>query len=170
MVYNGYAEATRVPPSWHGWLHHTVDVGPDRRELQPARMGKAARPQHDRDARSLPSLRLDAGQRPPSQGDRRLPALDAGELVPTASSSPIAAGHPGRASAPAEAPIGASGNTVRPVNSGNSGDIRDAVIERRRIRGSINHLTEMGDHRVGSGNSSRLPRNAAAADQDVAGR
>ena len=28
VVYNGYAEATRVPPSWHGWLHHTVDVAP----------------------------------------------------------------------------------------------------------------------------------------------
>src|SRR6476660_5117356 len=24
VVYNGYAEATRVPPSWHGWMHHTV--------------------------------------------------------------------------------------------------------------------------------------------------
>ena len=28
VVYNGYAEATKVPPSWHGWLHHTVDVAP----------------------------------------------------------------------------------------------------------------------------------------------
>jgi len=28
VVYNGYAEATRVPPSWHGWLHHTVDTLP----------------------------------------------------------------------------------------------------------------------------------------------
>ena len=28
VVYNGYAEATKVPPDWHGWLHHTVDVPP----------------------------------------------------------------------------------------------------------------------------------------------
>jgi NADH:ubiquinone oxidoreductase subunit len=28
VVYNGTAEASRVPPSWHGWLHHTVDVAP----------------------------------------------------------------------------------------------------------------------------------------------
>jgi NADH:ubiquinone oxidoreductase subunit len=28
VVYNGYAEASRVPPSWHGWLHHTVDTPP----------------------------------------------------------------------------------------------------------------------------------------------
>jgi len=34
----------------------------------------------------------------------------------------------------------------------------------------MNHLAEMGDHRTGSGNRSRLPRDAAAADQDSAGR
>ena len=28
VVYNGYAEASKVPASWHGWLHHTVDVPP----------------------------------------------------------------------------------------------------------------------------------------------
>ena len=28
VIYNGYAEASRVPPDWHGWLHHTVDVPP----------------------------------------------------------------------------------------------------------------------------------------------
>ena len=28
VIYNGYAEASKVPPSWHGWLHHTVDVPP----------------------------------------------------------------------------------------------------------------------------------------------
>lgn len=28
VVYNGEAEASRVPPEWHGWLHHTVDDVP----------------------------------------------------------------------------------------------------------------------------------------------
>ena len=28
VVYNGYAEASRVPPDWSGWLHHTFDVAP----------------------------------------------------------------------------------------------------------------------------------------------
>jgi NADH:ubiquinone oxidoreductase subunit len=28
VVYNGVAEASTVPPSWFGWLHHTVDVPP----------------------------------------------------------------------------------------------------------------------------------------------
>ena len=35
VVYNGYAEATRVPPSWHGWLHHTVDVPPNQESYDP---------------------------------------------------------------------------------------------------------------------------------------
>lgn len=29
VVYNGDAEASRVPPSWHAWLHHMVDAPPD---------------------------------------------------------------------------------------------------------------------------------------------
>jgi NADH:ubiquinone oxidoreductase subunit len=28
VIYSGYAEASRVPPGWHGWLHHVVDVPP----------------------------------------------------------------------------------------------------------------------------------------------
>jgi NADH:ubiquinone oxidoreductase subunit len=23
VIYDGYAEASKVPPDWHGWLHHT---------------------------------------------------------------------------------------------------------------------------------------------------
>jgi len=29
VVYNGVVEASRVPPQWHAWLHHTVDEVPD---------------------------------------------------------------------------------------------------------------------------------------------
>jgi NADH:ubiquinone oxidoreductase subunit len=28
VVYKGEAEATRVPPEWHGWLHHQSDAVP----------------------------------------------------------------------------------------------------------------------------------------------
>lgn len=28
VVYNGEAEASRVPPEWHAWLHHTTDTVP----------------------------------------------------------------------------------------------------------------------------------------------
>ena len=28
VVYHGIAEASRVPPDWHGWMHHTFDEPP----------------------------------------------------------------------------------------------------------------------------------------------
>jgi len=28
VLYNGEVEASRVPPEWHGWLHHTVNAVP----------------------------------------------------------------------------------------------------------------------------------------------
>lgn len=28
VVYNGLAEASRVSPDWHGWMHHTLDQPP----------------------------------------------------------------------------------------------------------------------------------------------
>jgi NADH:ubiquinone oxidoreductase subunit len=28
VIYNGYAEASKVGPGWHGWLHHRTDVTP----------------------------------------------------------------------------------------------------------------------------------------------
>lgn len=26
VIYNGIAEASKVPPTWHGWLHYTLDA------------------------------------------------------------------------------------------------------------------------------------------------
>jgi NADH:ubiquinone oxidoreductase subunit len=28
VIYDGEAEASRVPPEWHGWLHHTWQEPP----------------------------------------------------------------------------------------------------------------------------------------------
>jgi len=44
VIYNGYAEATMVPPSWHGWLHHTVDVPPNREPAKSHPWSKPHRP------------------------------------------------------------------------------------------------------------------------------
>lgn len=30
VMYNGEAEASRVPPEWHGWLHYQTDIFPAR--------------------------------------------------------------------------------------------------------------------------------------------
>jgi NADH:ubiquinone oxidoreductase subunit len=29
VIYNGLAEPTKVPPTWHGWLHYTTDALPE---------------------------------------------------------------------------------------------------------------------------------------------
>ena len=28
VIFNGESEASKTPPGWNGWLHHTVDVPP----------------------------------------------------------------------------------------------------------------------------------------------
>lgn len=33
VIYNGEAEASRVNPDWHGWLHHTYDEPPTERPM-----------------------------------------------------------------------------------------------------------------------------------------
>ena len=33
VIYNGEAEASRVSPAWHGWLHHTYQEPPTDRPL-----------------------------------------------------------------------------------------------------------------------------------------
>jgi NADH:ubiquinone oxidoreductase subunit len=30
VIYDGLAEASRVSPEWHGWLHHTFDEPPNK--------------------------------------------------------------------------------------------------------------------------------------------
>lgn len=33
VIYQGYAEASKVPAEWHGWLHHTFEEPPTREPL-----------------------------------------------------------------------------------------------------------------------------------------
>ena len=35
VVYNGYADASRVPPGWRGWLCHNSDVAPSEEDYHP---------------------------------------------------------------------------------------------------------------------------------------
>ena len=40
VIYKGEAEASKVPPEWHAWLHHTVNAPietPDRAWIKPHR-------------------------------------------------------------------------------------------------------------------------------------
>ncbi len=34
VIYEGEAEASRVGPDWHGWLHHTWDAPPSEKPLE----------------------------------------------------------------------------------------------------------------------------------------
>src|SRR5436190_910211 len=44
VIYSGTAEASIVPPSWHGWLHHTVDTLPTQENVTPRPWWKPHRP------------------------------------------------------------------------------------------------------------------------------
>lgn len=35
VTYHGEAEASAIPPGWHGWLHHRVDIAPVDETYQP---------------------------------------------------------------------------------------------------------------------------------------
>lgn len=44
VQYNGYSEPTTIPPGWHGWIHHKVDVPPTQENYQPREWQKPHRP------------------------------------------------------------------------------------------------------------------------------
>ena len=35
VLYNGLAEASAIPPGWHGWMHHRTDTPPVDEHYQP---------------------------------------------------------------------------------------------------------------------------------------
>ena len=44
VIYNGYAEASKVSPDWHGWLHHTFAEPPGASDPKPKSWEKEHRP------------------------------------------------------------------------------------------------------------------------------
>ncbi len=32
VIYNGPADASAIPPGWHGWMHHRVDTPPSQED------------------------------------------------------------------------------------------------------------------------------------------
>ena len=35
VTYGGYADASSIPPGWHGWMHHKVDTPPTEENYKP---------------------------------------------------------------------------------------------------------------------------------------
>ena len=77
VVYNGEAEASRIPPGWHGWMHYRVDEPPEG-PVQAARMAEAARAQPDRQRPRLPAAGLGAQSAAAHARPPRLRALAPG--------------------------------------------------------------------------------------------
>ena len=71
VIYNGEAEASTVPPSWHGWLHHTVDLPPTEERYQPRPWQKPHRPNltGTPGAQRPTGSTLAQGRRPKATGD-----------------------------------------------------------------------------------------------------
>ena len=44
VIYNGYAEASRIPPGWHGWIHRRTDTPPTEDDYKPHAWEKPWRP------------------------------------------------------------------------------------------------------------------------------
>jgi NADH:ubiquinone oxidoreductase subunit len=73
VIYNGYAEPSTVPPSWHGWLHHTVDTPPTQEAYTARDWQKPHRPNMTGtpDAYRPTGSTLSIGKRPRATGDYR---------------------------------------------------------------------------------------------------
>jgi NADH:ubiquinone oxidoreductase subunit len=71
VVYNGVAEASTVPPSWHGWLHHTADLPPTEEKVTPRPWWKPHRPNltGTPGAHRPTGSTLAQGRRPKATGD-----------------------------------------------------------------------------------------------------
>ena len=80
VIYNGYAEASKIPPAWHGWMHHIFDTPPTEEVYaakaweKPHRANLTGTPQAYRPSGST----LAQGRRPRATGDYRAwnPAAD----------------------------------------------------------------------------------------------
>ena len=71
VIYRGYTEATSIPPGWHGWMHHTVDVPPTQENYTPREWQKPHVPNMTGTAQAYrPSgSTLASGRRPAATGD-----------------------------------------------------------------------------------------------------
>jgi len=71
VIFNGYAEASTIPVSWHGWMHHTVDTPPTQENYKPREWEKPHRPNMTGTAGAYrpPGSTLTANRRPQATGD-----------------------------------------------------------------------------------------------------
>jgi NADH:ubiquinone oxidoreductase subunit len=71
VIYNGVAEASAIPPAWHAWMHHIVDVPPTAETYRAREWEKPHLPNLTGTpfAYRPPGSTLNAGHRPQATGD-----------------------------------------------------------------------------------------------------
>jgi NADH:ubiquinone oxidoreductase subunit len=71
VQYNGYAEATAIPPGWWGWMHHQIDTPPSETEYKPHEWEKPHRPNQTGTVNAYhpQGSMLSHGHRPAATGD-----------------------------------------------------------------------------------------------------
>ncbi len=71
VIYNGYSEASKIPPGWHGWIHHRVDTPPTDETYKPREWQKPHLPNltGSPEAYRPPGSLAASGQRPQVTGD-----------------------------------------------------------------------------------------------------
>lgn len=71
VIYNGYSEASTIPPGWYGWMNHTVDVPPTDEKYKPKEWQKPHQPNLTGTPQAWRPLgsTLRANARPPATGD-----------------------------------------------------------------------------------------------------
>ncbi|WP_342362717.1 NADH:ubiquinone oxidoreductase subunit NDUFA12 [Terrarubrum flagellatum] len=71
VIYKGEADASKIPPGWHGWMHHRTDTPPSKEDYrprewqQPHKPNMTGTPEAWRPAGSS----LTGGARPAATGD-----------------------------------------------------------------------------------------------------
>ena len=71
VIFNGYAEATAIPPGWHAWMHQRSDVPPSQESYTARYWQKPHQPNHTGSSKAYRpqgSLAV-AGERPRVTGD-----------------------------------------------------------------------------------------------------
>ncbi|MFO0989277.1 MAG: NADH:ubiquinone oxidoreductase subunit NDUFA12 [Alphaproteobacteria bacterium] len=71
VMYKGKAEASKVPPEWHAWLHRTVDTPPTeaKRPAKPWQKEHRANRTGTPDAYHPPGSEYEGGKRAKATGD-----------------------------------------------------------------------------------------------------
>ena len=69
VLYKGKAEASAIPPEWHGWMHHQTDDLPEERQKQSWQKPHESNKTGTEEAYLPPGHVLKGGKRPSATGD-----------------------------------------------------------------------------------------------------